>query len=125
MAYYETIDLVAGDDKPEINLTLRDSNAAAPGFTLDPDDPLTWDPIDLTDVTIQVHFRALGSTVVLDTMQCVKVAPFTNGTCYMPWNLDTLDVAAGTYEGEIELTYSDTRKLTVFDLLKFKVREDF
>lgn len=124
MAYYDTIQLVAGDDKPEINLTLRDSNTAVSGLTLDPDDPTTWAPIDITDPIVRVKFRALGSTTVLDTMVCVKVSP-TDGTCYMPWNLTTLDVDAGTYEGEIELTYADGRVMTLFDKMKFKVRSDF
>ena len=43
----------------------------------------------------------------------------------MIWNRTTLDIAAGTYEGEIVITYSDGRVQTVFDRLKFKVRDDF
>ena len=125
MAYYETINLVAGDTKPEINLTLKDSNTAVSGQTLDPDDSSTWAVIDITDPTIRVKFRLLGGTSILDTMTCVKVAPFTNGECYMPWNADTLDVAAGTYEGEVELTYTSGAILTLYDRLKFKVRDDF
>jgi len=58
-------------------------------------------------------------------MTCVKVAPTANGTCYMPWNATTLAVAAGTYEGEIELTYTSGAILTLYDRLKFKVRDDF
>ena len=125
MAYYETINLVARDTKPEVNLTLKDSNTAAAGRTLDPDDSSTWAPIDITNPSIKVKFRALGSSSVLDTMTCTKVAPYTAGACYMPWNADTLDVSAGTYEGEIELTYTDGGILTLFDRLKFKVRADF
>jgi len=125
MAYYETINLVAGDDKPEINLTLKDSNTALAGQTLDPDDSSTWALIDISDPTVKVKFRALGSSTILDTLTCVKVAPYTAGACYMPWNLTTLDVAAGTYEGEIFLTYTDGRIQTLFDKLKFKVRSDF
>ncbi|MDC3375277.1 hypothetical protein OAW27_00365 [bacterium] len=125
MAYYETINLVAGDTKPEINLTLKDSNTAASGQTLDEDDSTTWAVIDITDPTIKVKFRLLGATSILDTMTCVKVAPTTDGKCYMPWNPTTLDVAAGTYEGEIELTYTSGAILTLYDRLKFKVRDDF
>jgi hypothetical protein len=43
----------------------------------------------------------------------------------MQWNLTTLDVAAGTYEGEIELEDTAGKKQTIFDKLKFKVRDDF
>tara|TARA_R110002096_G_scaffold155890_4_gene320274 strand:+ start:937 stop:1314 length:378 start_codon:yes stop_codon:yes gene_type:complete len=125
MAYYATINVVAGDSKPEVNLTLKDRNTAAGGSTLDPDDSATWALIDITDPTIVVKFRLLGGTSVLDTMTCIKIAPFANGACYMPWNATTLDVAAGTYEGEIELTYTNGKILTIFDRLKFKVRADF
>ena len=125
MAYYETINLVAGDDKPEINFTLRDSNTAAAGATLDEDDATTWAPIDLTAQTVRVYFRALGGDTVLDTMTCGKTAPYTSGMCHMQWNATTLDVDAGTYEGEIELEDTSGRKLTIFDKLKFKVRADF
>jgi len=124
MAYYEEINLVAGDTKPEINFTLKDSNTAAAGLTLDPDDSATWGIIDITDPTVTVKFRALGASTVLDTMTCIKVVP-ADGTCYMPWGSDTLDVAAGTYEGEISLTYTSGGTLTLFDRLKFKVRDDF
>lgn len=125
MAYYETIHVVAGDDKPEITLTLKDSNTAASGLTLDPEDPTTWAPIDISDPTITVKFKALGNDTVLDTLSTTKVAPYTDGICYMTWGLTTLDVDAGTYEGEIILTYTSGRVQTLFDKLKFKVRGDF
>jgi len=125
MAYYETINLVAGDDRPEINLTLKDSNTAISGSVLDPDDSTTWALIDISDPAVGVKFRALGASTILDTLSCVKVAPYTNGVCFMPWNPTTLDVAAGTYEGEIFLTYTDGRIQTLFDRMKFKVRGDF
>ena len=125
MAYYDTINLVSGDDKPELNFTLRDSNTAAAGKTLDEDDATTWAPIDLTAQTVRIKFRSLGGDTVLDTMTCGKTAPYTDGKCFMQWNPTTLDVDAGTYEGEIELEDTSGKKLTIFDKLKFKVRADF
>ena len=106
MAYYDEIQVVANDTKPEVNLTLKDANTAAAGLNLDPDDSSTWAAIDISDPTIRVKFRALGGSSILDTITCIKIAPFTDGKCYMPWGSTTLAVAAGTYEGEIELTYS-------------------
>jgi hypothetical protein len=32
---------------------------------------------------------------------------------------------AGEYEGEVEITFADGQIQTVYDVLKFKVREDF
>ena len=125
MAYYDEIQVVANDTKPEVNLTLKAANTAAAGLNLDPDDSSTWAAIDISDPTIRVKFRALGGSSILDTMTCIKIAPFTDGKCYMPWGSTTLAVAAGTYEGEIELTYSTGAIWTLFDRLKFKVRADF
>lgn len=124
MAYYDTINLVAGDDKPDINLTLLNSNAAVYGSTLDPDDSTTWAAIDLSSATVSVKFRLLGGTSILDTLPCT-VTSATDGECFMQWNTTTLDVAAGTYEGEIEITYTDGRVMTLYDKLKFKVRSEF
>ena len=42
MAYLTTIDLVQGDQLPEIEITLKDSNTAAAGQALDPDDATTF-----------------------------------------------------------------------------------
>jgi len=125
MAYFDTIYLVAGDSKPEINFTLRDSHTPVSGKVLDPESPDTWLPIDVTGQTIEVKFKALGQSEVLDTMTCGLIAPYTDGKCFMQWNANTLDVPAGTYEGAIELTDSSGRKHTVFDKLKFKVRANF
>jgi hypothetical protein len=125
MAYYETINLVAGDTKPEINLILKDANTALAGQTLDPDDSSTWALIDLTSTTIAVYFRQLGATSILDTLACTIVGDPTDGACYMTWGATTLDVAAGTYEGEIQITYANGSIQTLFDKLKFKVRDDF
>jgi hypothetical protein len=126
MAFYDTIKLVAGDDKPELNFTLRDSNTAVAGQTLDPDDPSTWDPINLTGQMVKVHFRDLGGDTILDTMICgVHDQNTHTGQCFMQWNATTLDVEAGTYEAEIELTDATGKVQTIFDKLKFKVRADF
>jgi hypothetical protein len=38
---------------------------------------------------------------------------------------EMLQGPAGDYEGEIEITFADDQVQTVYDLLKFKVREDF
>lgn len=125
MAYYETINLVANDTKPYIDIILRDSNKPVSGMNLDPDDPTTWLPIDLTGKKVKVHFRAIGTKDVLDTLDCMRHAPYTDGKCSLIWNPTTLQVPAGTYEGEVFLEYDDGNILTVFDRLKFKIREDF
>ena len=48
----------------------------------------------------------------------------SNGVCITTFTADCLP-SAGTYEGEIEITFSGGGKKTVNDLVKFKVRDDF
>ena len=124
MAYFETINLVQGDTKPQLNFTLRDSATAIAGKTLDEDDSSTWAIINLTGVVIELKFRAINSTTILNTVAC-GITSATGGTCYMIWPADSLDVAAGIYEGELQLTMSDNTVQTIYDKLKFKIREQF
>ena len=124
MAYYDTIQLVKGDTLPELNLTLRDSNTAATGKVLDADDVSTWAPIDLTGTTVRLKFKALGSTDLKSTITMSKHAPYTEGKVFMQWPSGVLDTA-GTFTGEVEVTYSSGGIQTVFDQLKFKVRGDY
>jgi len=127
MAYYETIKVVAGDTKPDLEFTLRDAHKAAPGKTLDEDEPSTWAPLDLSSSTVEVKFRALGGTSILDTMTCGILDQSSKpGQCFMQWNTDpkTLDVEAGTYEAEITVTDANGSQ-TAVDRFKIKVRSAF
>ena len=124
MAYYDTIPLVKGDTLPELNLTLRDSNAAAAGQILDSENSSTWAPIDLTGATAKLKFKALGSTALKSTITMTLQAPYTDGKVFMQWPTGVLDTA-GTFTGEVEVTYSSGAIQTVYDQLKFKVRGDY
>jgi hypothetical protein len=123
MAYSSTIKVVVGDTHPELNFTLRDSNTAASGQTLDAEDPTTFAAIDLTGATTRVRIRKIGTTAILKTITCSNTDP-TNGKCAMAFTSDTFE-SAGLYEGEIEITKSDGNIQTVNDLIKFNVRDDF
>ena len=68
MAYYETINLVARDTKPEVNLTLKDSNTAAAGLTLDPDDSSTWAPIDLIPYSFSPEITVVAAKQFISTI---------------------------------------------------------
>lgn len=105
------IRLVTGDTRPFIQLTLRDK---------------AGNPINLSDVdtSVVVHFRALGSTEIIATITCVKVGGGADGMVLFNFPEGVLDVEPGPYEGEIEIRFGDDRQ-TVFDALKFNVREQF
>ena len=123
MAYSDTINLVSGDTLPELTFTLRDSNTAASGQVLDPDDNNTWAPINVAGATVKLRIRELGSSTIKSTLTCA-VTDGTNGKVATDFPTGTLD-SAGTFEGEIEVTFASGGRQTVFDLIKFKVRSDF
>ena len=123
MAYSETIKLVTGDTEPMLTITLRDANTAAPGQTLDENDSNTWAPIDLTGATVRLRMRAIGSSTVKSVLT-MAISNALNGVPTTNFPTGTLDTA-GTFEGEIEITYPTGGIQTLQDLIKFKIRKDF
>jgi len=115
----DTIQLVQNDTLPDLAITLRDSK------TGDLSDPDSWDPIDLSAGTtsVAVKLRERNTTTILSTIACTKVDGGNTGKILMPFGTFLVDNAAGSYEGEIEITF-DADVQSVYDLLKFKVRAD-
>lgn len=108
----EKIKLVQGDTRPALVCTLTDD--------------VTGLAINLTGATVLMKFRAVGST----TLQATVTGTVTDGPAgkvvfYPASAPEMLQGDAGEYEGEIEITFADGQKQTVFEPLKFKVREDF
>jgi hypothetical protein len=123
MAYSDTLNLVTGDTLPELTFTLKESNTAASGLTLDQNNSATWEPINVTGATVKLRLRELGSTSVKSTLTC-SVTNGSAGKVATDFPTGTLDTA-GTFEGELELTFPNGGIQTVNDLIKFKVRSDF
>ena len=123
MAYSSTVKLVVGDTLPELNFTLKDSNTAASGKTLDEEDNTTWAAVNLTGGSVKLRIREVGTTTELSTITATLSSPST-GECSLIFPSGTW-TSAGTYEGEIEFTKSDGNIQTVQDFIKFKVRDDF
>lgn len=123
MAYLDTIKLVTGDTLPDLRFVLKDSNVGAAGLVYDENNSATWAPIDLTDSTVRLRIRKIGETVITSTITGVLSDP-TNGAVVFPFTSDAF-TEDGLYEGEVEVTYSTGGIHTVYDLVKFKVRNDF
>ena len=123
MAYLTTIDLVQGDQLPEIEITLKDSNTAAAGQALDPDDATTFAALDLTGGSVRMRVRQVGQTSLIDTL-LGTITNATDGKVTFVFDSDMLSTT-GVLEGEIEFTDSASRTQTVVDLIKFKVRSQF
>ena len=123
MAYSETLYLVQGDTLPQLKVTIRDQNTAAPGKTLDPEDQSTWAKVDLTGATVRMKVREVGGTTIKDTL-IGNLTDAVNGEVVFLFDSDTLDTS-GTFEAEIEYTATNGSIQTVYDLIKLQVREQF
>lgn len=107
-----TFKYVQGDTGPQIKVALTEEDSG--------------DPVDLTGGTATLHFRAAGEATVLFS-RALYINPDTaqNGEAILQWETDDLNQEAGAYEGEIEVVRSNGLRETLYDKLKFKIREDF
>ena len=105
----DTYKYVQGDTGPQIQVTITDTDGAA---------------VDLTNGSVTLHFRAAGTTTVLFS-RALALADAANGQAVLQWATTDLNVDAGNYEGEIETVLSSGQRETRYELLKFKIREDF
>lgn len=108
----EKIKLVQGDTRPAIVCTITDD--------------VTGAAIPITGATVVLKFRAAGATTLTATITgAITDGPNGVVAFYPASDPAMLAGEPGDYEGEIEITFSDTQIQTVYDLLKFKLREDF
>ena len=103
---------VQGDTGPQIQVTLVDEE--------------TNTATNLPGATVTLHFRAVGETTVLFS-RALYINPdtATTGVAIVQWQTSDLDRDAGTYEGEIEIVKASGLRETLFDTLRFRIREDF
>lgn len=123
------IKLVRNDTRPQLIVSLTDS--------------VTGDPLDVSgDTVVRLKFREEGLTTLQATLVGTKLAgrlkadgtvdtaaPYNvagvGGRVAFNWTTEALSGPAGMYEAEVEITFADGSIQTMYDLLKFRVREDF
>jgi hypothetical protein len=98
---------VSGDTSPQISVTLTRESGEV---------------VDLTGATVYLHIRAKGAPTVTLTKTATITNP-TDGVFVVAWVEGDLDLAAGAYDGEIEVV-TDTYRETVYDLLAIHIRDD-
>lgn len=106
----ETFKYVQGDTGPQLKLTLTEEDTGA--------------AVDLTGATVTLHFRAAGEETVLFSRPFF-INPDAPGEAVLQWEDGDLDVEAGAYEGEVEVVRASGVRETLYDKLKFRIREDF
>jgi len=112
MATIATFNYVQGDTGPQLKLTFTDEDTST--------------ATDLTGATVKMHFRASGATSVLYSKTLyVNPGTPTLGIALVNWATGELDYDAGTYYGEIEVTKASGQIETIYDTIRFNLREDF
>lgn len=108
----QRIPLVRGDTGPQVQLTLTDAVDGA--------------VVDLTGATVTLYMRAVDSTtVVLTRTLVVPVETAAAGQAIVAWQPGDLDLPEADYEGEIKVLLSSGILQTVYEVLKFRLRDDF
>lgn len=108
----DKIRLVRNDTRPALVCTITDENTGA--------------AVGLSGATVRLKFRPVGSLTLTGTLTGTVTDP-SAGQVQFNWSDDPAILAGlpGDYEGEIEITFADNTIQTVFQPLKFKMREDF
>jgi hypothetical protein len=84
-------------------------------------------PVDLRLSTQRLRFRKAGTTAVLFTLTGENLGESAElqGICVFTFSGANLEVDAGRYEGEIEVSFADANIETVYETVQFIVRDDF
>lgn len=108
----EKIKMVQGDTKPALVCVITDDTTGA--------------AMNITGATVRLKFRAAGAATLTATVTGSVTDGAAGQVVFFPAAApEMLQGEPGDYEGEIEITFADNTVQTVYDLLKFKVREDF
>lgn len=124
----DKIKLVRNDTGPQIKIVVTDENTGL--------------PVNISGGTVIMRFRKLAESDILATVDGILVtgrelddgtydyaAPYdvqgAGGRAVFIWGDTDLDVEPGEYEGEVEITFADGMVQTIYETLRFKVRQDF
>ncbi len=122
-----TIKLVQGDTKPTLLVDVKDANTGL--------------PIDISTSTTRLKIRMASASVIKEVLvgtllpgltaadgSVSTTAPYNTsgvgGRVGFSWSPTSLDTA-GEMLGEVEVTFADASIQSVYEVLKFKVREQF
>lgn len=120
------IKLVQNDTQPPLVVSLTDHESGS--------------PIDVSGAAVVLKFREVGLTTLQATLSGTLLAGYIDedgaintddetlgagGRVSFAWVSPALEGPAGQYEGEIQITYAGGTIQTIYEVLKFTVREDF
>ncbi len=84
-------------------------------------------PVDLTGATARLKFRKKRTTTILFTLTNITddQVDLEAGEAVFVFSAANLDLDAGMYEGEVEVTFANSNVETVYEIIDFQVRDDF
>ena len=87
----------------------------------------TSDPVDLTGAVARLKFRKKRTTEILFTLTNLteEGIDLEAGQAIFEFTTQNLNLAAGLYEGEVEVTFFNQNVETVYEIINFQVRDDF
>lgn len=83
--------------------------------------------VDLTGATARLKFRKKKTTTILFTLTNIvdDQVDLEAGEAVFLFSAGNLDLAAGLYEGEVEVTFPNANIETIYEIIQFQVRDDF
>jgi len=118
MSDNDIINRVQGRTLPEIKVTMMDRNSG------DPRDPSTWSILNIAGTTVTMTVRKEGTDLIIDSVSGSFITDGTDGKITFKLSPTIVDTALGIYEGEINIDYGAGDKLTPYNMLRFRFRED-
>lgn len=101
-------------------------NDTRPSLVVNFIDKSSGEVINITGCIIRMKFRQVGETTLTATLTG-SVLDGNTGLGVFHWSSSpgVLSGEAGMYEGELEIFFPDGTSQSAFDVLKFKMREEF
>jgi hypothetical protein len=82
-------------------------------------------PVDCSTSTVVLKFRKRGTKIILFNLTGEIAAGSPTNEITFSFANNLINLAPGLYEGEIEVTDNTSNIESVYEVLKFQVREDF
>lgn len=109
----DTLYLVQGDNGSQIKVEITRDDTGL--------------PVNLTGSTPTLKFKKKNTANVLSEINSAVVSSddLVAGIAIFQFNTSELNITAGDYIGEIQVTFDDGTIETVYEELQFTVREDY